>query len=52
MLTLIALLIVLKGFEGFKAIGKIIVCMIAMIIDAFIIMSMVLIGSGIHWLFA
>lgn len=52
MLTLIAALIILKGAEGFKAIGKVILCMIALIIDTFIILTMVLIGSGIHWLFA
>ena len=40
MLTLIAALIILKGAEGFKAIGKIILCMIALIIDTFIILSL------------
>ena len=52
MITLIVLLLMLKGSKGAGLIAKIIGVTIAVIIDTFIIMSMILIGSGIHWLFS
>ena len=52
MISLIVLLLMLKGAKGAGLIAKIIAVTISVIIDTFIIMSMVLIGSGSHWLFS
>lgn len=52
MLTILALLFIFKGAKGGELLLKVMLCGIAVIIDAFILLCIFAAGSGIHWLFS